>query len=58
MRIEDKKRKVVLHSILPKLCLAEFSWIFEQPGLDLGNKRHRRQTVFVGFQKAKAGDNT
>ena len=52
MRIEDKKRKVFLHSILAKLCLAEFSWIFERPGLDLENKRQRRQTIFAGFQKA------
>ena len=37
--------------MLPNLYLAEFSWIFERPGLDLGNKRQRRQAIFAGFQK-------
>ena len=37
--------------MLPNLCLAESSWSFERPGLDLGNKRQRRQAIFAGFQK-------
>ena len=37
--------------MLPNPYLAEFSWSFERPGLDLGNKRHRRQAIFAGFQK-------
>jgi len=37
--------------MLPNLCLAEFSWILERPGLDLRNKRQRRQGTFTGFQK-------
>jgi len=37
--------------MLPNPCLAEFSRIFEQPGLDLGNKRQRRQATLAGFQK-------
>ena len=48
---EDKKRKVFLHFYVPNPCLAEISWSFERPGLDLGNKRQRRQAIFAGIQK-------
>ena len=37
--------------MLPNPCLAEFSWSFERPGLDLGNKHQRRQATFAGFEK-------
>jgi len=37
--------------MLPNPFIAEFSWSFEQLGLDLGNKRQRRQATFAGFQK-------
>ena len=52
VRKEGQKRKVFYISMLPNLFLAESSWSFERPGLDLGNKRPRRQTIFGGFLKS------
>ena len=47
----NKKRRCFYISMLPNVFLAEFSWSYERPGLDLGNKRQRQQTIFAGSQK-------
>ena len=53
---EDKKRNMFLHFYASSPFLPEFSWNFERPRMELGNKRLRRQAIFAGFQKVKGGN--